>query len=248
MQADIVKIGNLVRNKERFVKRRQRILGPNSSTLKALELLTNCYILVQGNTVACMGTYKGLKTVRKIIEDCMNNIHPIYHIKELMIKRELEKDENLKNESWDRFLPKFRKKAVQSKKPKNIKKKEYTPFPPEQTKSKVDLQLESGEYFLKGQKEQKRRESKAQAQAEAVEKNAAKREKSLTAPKEKSRASLSMDNSTNVTKDEVQAMTDKLKAKSKKKKAASEGEGEASLLLTSSKEKKKKKQKAEDSD
>ncbi|KAK5998701.1 KRR1 small subunit processome component [Cladobotryum mycophilum] len=128
---DIIKIRSLVRNKERFVKRRQRILGPNGSTLKALELLTETYILVHGNTVSAMGPYKGLKELRRVVEDCMANIHPIYHIKELMIKRELAKDPDLKNESWDRFLPNFKKKTLSSRR-----------------KSKVDKQIESGEYFL----------------------------------------------------------------------------------------------------
>ena len=40
---------------------------------------------MQGNTVSAMGGYKGLKEVRRVVEDCMANIHPIYHIKELMV-------------------------------------------------------------------------------------------------------------------------------------------------------------------
>ena len=103
-----------------------------------------------------MGPFKGLKQARRIIIDCIKNVHPIYHIKQLMIKRELEKDETLRNESWDRFLPKFKKNSSKEKKAVIVKKKPYTPFPPAPVPSKIDLAIESGEYFLsKGQREAK---------------------------------------------------------------------------------------------
>ncbi|KAJ5731966.1 hypothetical protein N7493_003447 [Penicillium malachiteum] len=186
---DIIKIRNQVRNKDRFVKRRQRILGPNGSTLKALELLTSTYILVQGNTVSCMGPFKGLKEVRRIIDDCMANIHPIYHIKELMIKRELAKDPTLANESWDRFLPNFKKRTLSKRRVPHVvtdkSKKVYTPFPPAPEKSKVDLQIESGEYFLsKEAKDRAQKEEVIERQRVKREEKMREREKDFIAPEE----------------------------------------------------------------
>ena len=109
-----------------------------------------------------------------------------------MIRRELAKDPKLANESWDRFLPAFRKRHLKTSEktakkneraaakgearaaagldPEKVekeksKKKVYTPFPPPQQPRKVDLQLESGEYFLKP----KEREAKeAQKRKEKV--------------------------------------------------------------------------------
>ncbi|CAI6243389.1 unnamed protein product [Periconia digitata] len=187
--ADIIKIRNLVGNKDRFVKRRQRILGPNGSTLKALELLTETYILVQGNTVAVMGPYKGLKQVRRIVEDTMANIHPIYSIKELMIKKELAADPQLADQSWDRFLPNFKKKAQSKRRvPHKVTDKTtktYTPFPPAQEKSKVDLQIESGEYFLgKQAKERKIKEEREAKMKEKMEEKRKDRLSDYVAPEE----------------------------------------------------------------
>ncbi|KAL4903663.1 hypothetical protein BDW74DRAFT_37355 [Aspergillus multicolor] len=226
---DVIKIRNQVRNKERFVKRRQRILGPQGSTLKALELLTGTYILVQGNTVAAMGPYKGLKEVRRIVDDCMANIHPIYHIKELMIKRELAKDPTLAAESWDRFLPNFKKRTLSKRrtpfKVTDKTKKVYTPFPPAPEKSKVDLQIESGEYFLS-------KEAKDRAQKEEVmEKQRLKREEKM---KEREKAFVAPE-------DLEEAERAKKEKKEKKKKRKREAEAEADADVSEKKEKKKKK-------
>ncbi|KAK4794632.1 hypothetical protein SAY86_012626 [Trapa natans] len=185
-QCDIIKISSLVRNKEKFVKRRQLLNGPNNSTLQALEILTGCYIVVHGNTVAAMGSFKGLKQIRRIVEDCMQNkMHPVHHIKILMIKKELEKDPDYANENWDRFLPKFKKNTVKRKKVKCKEKKPYTPFPPPPQPSKVDLLLESGEYFLSNEKKlEKKWQEKQDKQSEKTAENKRKRDAAFVPPEE----------------------------------------------------------------
>lgn len=185
---DIIKVGTLVRNRERFVKRRQRLIGPKGSTLKALELLTNCYVMVQGNTVSALGPFGGLKEVRKVVMDTMNNIHPIYNIKALMIKQELSRDAELRNQSWERFLPHFRQKNVSKRREpqKKRRKKEYTPFPPQVPESKVDKELASGEFFLQeSEKKRKKMQEVKAKQVEQVTKRQEQRKKAFVPPKEK---------------------------------------------------------------
>ncbi|GFH05555.1 KH domain-containing protein [Haematococcus lacustris] len=216
MQCDIIKIGGLIRNKagaafphplntlpaalitslcpfpEKFVKRRQRLLGPNGSTLKAIELLTGCYMLVQGNTVSAMGPYQGLKTLRRIVEDCIQNIHPIYHIKALMIKRELAKDPALAHESWD---------------------------------SKIDLQLESGEYFLTAeQKREKASAAQALQQSKRAEERKQQRAAAFVAPKEPAPSNSAKDRSAPPAQEDVKELVASLRRKASKTSAGQSGQ------------------------
>lgn len=175
---DIIKIGLSAKNTKRFVKRRDRLIGPNAQTLKALEVLTGCYVLVQGKTVSVMGPHKGCLAVRKIVEDCMRNIHPIYGLKQLLIKRELAKRDDMKHEDWSRFVPTYKKSTPNKEKQKLMKKKTKervaaatkkaatkvkSIFPPAPPKRKEDIAMESGEAFLfqEGRAQRRSKQSKA---------------------------------------------------------------------------------------
>ncbi|KAK8743940.1 hypothetical protein OTU49_000923 [Cherax quadricarinatus] len=184
---EIIKIRNMVRNKDRFVKRRQRLIGANGTTLKALELLTSCYVLIQGGTVAAIGPHKGVQQVVRVVTDTMRNIHPVYLLKALMIKRHLVQDPNLKHEDWSKFIPKFTPKNVPRKKPKVRKlKKPYTPFPPDPTERKIDKQMAEGKFFIEKseRKWSKKRKPTEEEKKESTDRQREKRAKAFIVPEE----------------------------------------------------------------
>uniref|UniRef100_A0ACB8FPJ8 Ribosomal RNA assembly protein krr1 n=1 Tax=Sphaerodactylus townsendi TaxID=933632 RepID=A0ACB8FPJ8_9SAUR len=205
----------------------------------ALELLTDCYIMVQGNTVSTLGPYSGLKEVRKVVVDTMKNIHPIYNIKTLMIKKELLKDPELRKQNWDRFLPKFKHKNLNKRKEpkKKTVKKEYTPFPPPQPESQIDKELASGEYFLKeSQKKRKRVEETKAKQAEAISRRQEERNKAFIPPKEK--PVVKPKKASAETKIDLEAIKEKIK-KAKKKKLGAPPVEEVKLKIAADEKKKK---------
>ncbi|KCZ81349.1 hypothetical protein H312_01230 [Anncaliia algerae PRA339] len=122
MFCDIIKLDKQGFSKEITEKRKKRLEG---DALESLSMLTKCFIVMHKGTLSCIGPYKGVEEVRSIALDTIKNIHPVYNLKILMEKRKLEKNPEMKNEDWDRFLPKIKKINKKSKNPKK-KNKENT--------------------------------------------------------------------------------------------------------------------------
>ncbi|VDK68094.1 unnamed protein product [Anisakis simplex] len=172
ISSDIIKISSLVSNKEKFVKRRARLVGSNGATLKAIELLTQCYVMIQGGTVAAVGPYQ------------------------MQSSQSTNEAKKKKSAKWK-------------------KKSEYTPFPPEPVLSKVDKQLESGEYFMNERTKQleKRNAKYARQNEKAIERQH--HRASLFTPKEeKPRTKSSLKRSS---KDDTNVNLENLKQKASKK-------------------------------
>ncbi|ETO24988.1 ribosomal RNA assembly protein mis3 [Reticulomyxa filosa] len=124
--------------------------------------------------------------------DCMANIHPIYQLKRLMVLRELQSRSDVKDENWARYLPTFKKlprtsygqnklkddqrrrtlQQIRKTKRKMQQKNQrrYTPWPPPPVPSKVDIALETGEYWDDEWKKQNLAGTKRQRELIAQEK------------------------------------------------------------------------------
>ncbi|EPR79614.1 Ribosomal RNA assembly protein [Spraguea lophii 42_110] len=113
--SNIINIKKMVPQDSVFINRRDRLLGPNNNTLKAIKLLTKTEITVKGKSVTIIGKYTGVEEATKIVIQTMNNIHPIYQIKYLMAKKQLSMDKNKENEDWKKFLPEIKKKIKKEK-------------------------------------------------------------------------------------------------------------------------------------
>jgi ribosomal RNA assembly protein len=117
--------------------------------IKALSLLTGCFITIQGRTLAAVGPIRGLEDVQRVADDAMRNVHPVLHIQRLMVLRDLRRDPAMASEDWDRFLPKFRKTKRPGKQ-KKVKREQRTggiPAPPRPRKE--DIEMETGGFWLK---------------------------------------------------------------------------------------------------
>lgn len=142
------------------------------------------------------------------------------------------KDPELKNENWERFLPHFKKRTL-SKRKKPLKitdksRKPYTPFPPPQEKSKVDLQIESGEYFLgKQAKERAAKERREEQQREKQAEKEMARQKQFVPPQENGTASSK--EKKRKRKEEDRAVGEKKEKKKEKKEKKRVGEDEGRL-------------------
>ncbi|KAI5148616.1 ribosomal RNA assembly protein [Enteropsectra breve] len=150
--SEIIPINLLCSSEKVYERRRARIMNPK--ILKALELLTKTYILIASKAACIVGPQRGVNQAKQVIISCFENIHPAYEIKNLVIKKNLEKEGS--EGSWERFLPKIVKTHSKNKKEGRVS----GGMPQDILPRKTDLEKETGEYYLnpKNIEKEKKRE------------------------------------------------------------------------------------------
>lgn len=101
-----------LKKKDTFINRRNRLIR----ALKPIEKLSETNIFIYGKTCTIIGEYKNVRDCVKIVLSCLENKHPLYLLKELMAKRELEVRKELENVDWKELLPEVKKKIKSRKK------------------------------------------------------------------------------------------------------------------------------------
>jgi ribosomal RNA assembly protein len=174
-----------------------------------------------------------------------------------MIKRELAKDPKLADQDWSRFLPKFGKRKAAKRTtigtganaieagpstsssapaptpfppvvaPPKKEKKVYTPFPPAQTPRKIDLEMQSGEYFLKPYEKRKKKLEERQEKADVVKAERTKQRLEAFVPPNESQPT-------------SESSKEERKAERKRKREEAAGAPDAEAKLTERKKKSKK--------
>ncbi|ELQ74542.1 rRNA processing protein [Trachipleistophora hominis] len=114
----MLNIQQLASNKEVFINRRNRLIGPNGDTLKALEMLTKTYILMKSKCVCVIGSFANVLKVEQFVLKVMENYHPVHLLKQLVAKKEVEQCTEKKDMNWKNFVPVVKKKTGGSKQTK----------------------------------------------------------------------------------------------------------------------------------
>lgn len=161
MFSEIMPMKAFCSSEKTIQNRKERLTNPK--IMRAIELLTKCSVYVAGKAVCLVGSCRGLVEAKEIIIGCFENVHPVFTIKKLMIKKDLQK-KGVEGD-WERFMPTIKKTHSKHRKPGRA-----TGNMPEEIKPrKEDIMRETGEYYLEksnivaDKKREERREKSRQA-------------------------------------------------------------------------------------